>query len=457
MNCKKCNSILNETDKFCTVCGAKIDNLDSNNQQVYNNLINDNNKINKVSKKGLVSIILGIISLILSFIINILVFPIALVGLIFGIVDKKVAGIILNSIALFFSFIIVFVIGFDIMNIANKINYFDGDGYSFSYDSNWSSVIVSSEEALSYTSLNNAIFLPIGKTSLSSTGCDFEEYSCQVKIYDEFYDLWSQNLTQSSLYLYKDSNTFNLLKDDIYYSTFNYGKSSIDLRGKYYVLISSEKNVVLSFMFNSDASDVEKMNEEVLELLKTIIIEKNISTSDSSSSLDNVIYDDDLYDTLSSMNAWNRYSDLRGSDLGKLPNITGGFRILGDSEIYWEFKNDEFWFYKSVNDLNDNYWYGKIEFLTEKEELDSFGLNENKVNSIISYSKGSITEDDIYAMVLTPTKIISDGEDKSSTNIPENAKWKRVWIIIDHDEEGIEAQVLDMDTNDTGYFVKVKD
>ena len=27
MNCKKCNSVINETDKFCKVCGTMVDNI----------------------------------------------------------------------------------------------------------------------------------------------------------------------------------------------------------------------------------------------------------------------------------------------------------------------------------------------------------------------------------------------------------------------------------------------
>jgi hypothetical protein len=160
---------------------------------------------------------------------------------------------------------------------------------------------------------------------------------------------------------------------------------------------------------------------------------------------------------MDSMSNWNRYSSLRTGNLGKKANITGGWRILGDSESYWELKNNSFYWYKSVNDLNDNYWYGTTKVLSGKNGFKAVGLEQSKIDDIISRSKGNITANDIYTIVCTPTKIISDGVDKSATNIPANSKWNYVWIIVDHGKEGIEAQVLNVNTGDTTYYVKIKD
>jgi len=513
MNCKKCNSVLNETDKFCKVCGTMVDNInnETNNQQNSFNAftssgVNDgqNNNIenqnfnytqsnnqttdysysqqqtqqsqtnitsskekNSNSKNGLISMILGIVSVVLSFVLNIFIMPVAVVGLILGIVEKnksskKTAGIILNIVALVLPIIILIVGGLSLIDdfSGDKTKTFYGDWYQLTYDNDWVSGTVSEKKALSYSEATNSYFLPIGKSALSEFSCDFEDSTCKTKLYNEFYDMWSKSLNQNSLYLYKDSYSFNLLKDDVYYGSYNYGKSSTDLRGKYYLLVSKEKNVVLSFMTNSNAADVEDISEEVLELFRTIEIEKNTSTNNSNSnsnSDENVIYDDELYEMLDSMSNWNRYSSLRTGDLGKVSYITGGWRILSESETYWEFKNGEFWWYKSVNDLNDNYWYGTTKILTGKEGLKSVGLDESKVDNIVSRSNGSVTANDIYAIVCTPTKIISGGEDKSSTNIPADSKWNYVWVVVDHGNEGIEAQVVNIDSAETTYYVKVKD
>ena len=65
-------------------------------------------------------------------------------------------------------------------------------------------------------------------------------------------------------------------------------------------------------------------------------------------------------------------------------------------------------------------------------------------------------ETDFYTTIFTPKKIMSNGEDKSSTNIA-GEDWHMVWILVDHGSEGIEAQQLNVKTADTSFFVKVKD
>lgn len=525
MYCKNCGKNLNPGELFCTNCGAKVENqinmsTDNNvlqpnqvemssNINTLNNNVNQNQEIGQIfnnqvqtndinlvgtsnqnfnsnvnnqqiaqtniphqnsvnnnkGSKSLVSFILGIVSVVLSFILNIFIIPVAIVGLILGLMEKnksskKTVGIILNAIAIVLPFIILIIGGLFLGHKLASDSVFHGDGYQLTYDNDWVSGTVSEEKALSYIGAYNSYFLPIGKSALSEYSCDFESTTCQTKLYNEFYEYWSKSLNESSLYLYKDSYSFNILKDDIYYGTYNYGKSSTDLRGKYYLLVSKEKDVVLSFMTNSNADDVDDISEEVLELFRTIEIEKNTSVNNSDSNTnsdENVIYDDELYEMLDSMSNWNRYSSLRTGNLGKVSHITGGWRVLSDYETYWEFKNGEFWWYKSVNDLNDNYWYGTTKILTGKEGLKSVGLDESKVDNIISSSNGNITANDIYAVVCTPTKIISGGIDKSSTNIPANSKWNYVWILIDHGAEGIEAQVLNVDTSETAYYVKIKD
>ncbi len=125
-----------------------------------------------------------------------------------------------------------------------------------------------------------------------------------------------------------------------------------------------------------------------------------------------------------------------------------------DAETYWVFKDNEFWWYQSYNNLNDNYWYGKTTIETGRQGIKNVGLNENAIETILENSQGRVTEDDIYTLTLTPEKIISNGIDKSSTNIPENSKWHYVWIIVDYGEDGVEAQVLNVDTLDTTYYTR---
>lgn len=298
--------------------------------------------------------------------------------------------------------------------------------------------------------------MPLGRSPILGYSCDFEESECKKQLYGEFYDYWREDLNKSSLNIYKDNYSFNLLKDDIYYASYSYGESSTDLEGRIYLLVSKDKDVILSFIVRcNDSKNIDKMDDAVLKLLKTIEIEKNNNSSNDKE--DNVIYDDKLYESIDSMSNWNMYSDLRNGKLGKVSDINGGWRILSNSEVYWEFKNGKFYFYKSVNDLTDNYWYGTTKILTGKKGFKSIGLDEDKIDNIVSKSNGLVSYNDIYTIICTPTKIISGGVDKSDTNIPKDFKLNYVWIIVDHGEDGIEAQVMDIDSYDTSYYIKISD
>ena len=209
-------------------------------------------------------------------------------------------------------------------------------------------------------------------------------------------------------------------------------------------------------MTNAADNNVEENDEKVIELLKNIEIYEQIGIKENTTD-DNVIYDDELYNYLDSMSNWNRYAELRTGDLGKVKDINGLWRILAESEMSWKFENGEFWLYESYKDTDDNYWYGTTEIMTGKEGLLSAGLDPDKLDKMMLQSNGQVTEDDVYIIICTPTKIISDGVDKSDTNIPEGTTLDFIWVLVDHGEEGIEAQIGNITTGQIYYFVKIAD
>lgn len=450
-------------------------NTNLNNEVINQNINQANNTVEKTSNdvKSLIGLIIGIVSIILAFIIKGFVIPIAIAGLVLAIIGKakgakKVLGILLNILAIFLSIIVIIVsaiiglVNYGNSNSNTSLNKqtFYGEGYSLEYGSKWNKTKASGKDALSYSLIKDSYLVQIGNSKLTDTAsCDFEEYDCKDQIHDKFYEYWKKDAEENDLEFYEDSYGFRYLDDDIYYATYEYGKSYSDLSGKFYLLISKENNNVISFMTKVNHEFVDQMDNKTLELLQEIELDDLSLDEEDNDDEDeeNTIYDDEMYEILDSMSNWNRYSELRKDNLGKVKDINGGWRILSDSETYYEFKNGEFWWYKSVNDLNDNYWYGTTNIVTGKDGLKLLGLDENKIDTIVSNSKGNVNADDIYAVVLTPTKIISDGVDKSSTNIPENSKWDQVWIIVDHGNEGIEAQVLHLDTADATYYFKYKD
>lgn len=64
-----------------------------------------------------------------------------------------------------------------------------------------------------------------------------------------------------------------------------------------------------------------------------------------------------------------KFSNLRTGNLGKNKNLPGGWRVLANTESYWKFTENEFWLYKSVNDLNDNYWQGTTKYIKEEKDF----------------------------------------------------------------------------------------
>ena len=328
--------------------------------------------------------------------------------------------------------------------ISLPTNIFYGDGFDLRYDARWSEGTFTGSDGQTTDTLmygnEESYLLKVGDSALSEFeeeyNIDFDNDDGKKKVYEEFYKAWNNNNN-----LFGGSGGFGVLKNDIYYATMDYGSSAYNITSKLYLVVSPENNIIISFLLNSK-KDLEENNKRAIEVLKTINIEKT--------------YDNEMANILDSMSAWNQYADVRTGILGKTKDITGGWRILSNSETYWEFKGNEYWWYKSLNDLNDNYWYGTTRILTGKEGLKEVGLDEDKVDKIVANSSGTVTADNIYTIILTPSKIISDGEDKSDTNIS-GGDWHYVWIIVDHGKEGLEAQVLNAKTADISYYVKVKD
>ena len=152
---------------------------------------------------------------------------------------------------------------------------------------------------------------------------------------------------------------------------------------------------------------------------------------------------------------WNLYKSLRNGEVGYNMDINGTFRILDTNDEGWSFNNGLFYWYKDVDNASDNYWFGKTNILTGKNGLNTLGISESKIEDLVIGS--NVSDENIYAIEFTPNTIISNGIDKSSTNIPENTKWTYVWVLVDHGSEGIEARVLNVDTEKVTYYVKLAD
>ena len=134
---------------------------------------------------------------------------------------------------------------------------------------------------------------------------------------------------------------------------------------------------------------------------------------------------------------WNRYPSLRSGSIAKQPVLEGSWRIMGETETCWEFRGSTFRWYRSCNDLEDNYWYGEME-IRDRDESPEEG-------------------DNFYHIVCRPYGVIIDGEDRTSENMDENEEFTVLWLIVDHGAEGIEGLASDTDRREINSYVKIKD
>lgn len=360
-------------------------------------------------------------------------------GLIVGIIIGIILFLMLGGTGIYFLIHTMFPGNkFNSKSVVKEEKTFIGESFEIKYKYPWvetTTKLTSGEEEKILNYNNGQIrLLSIESSDLSKTATmDFKTSSGKFKLYNEFREYWGKTDNISN-----GTGTFFTLKEGIYYASMNYTRR--DTYGKIYIIVSEENNAILSFM-SAVTIDKTKADKEVLKLFENI----NIST----------LYDDEMAGYLDTMTNWNVYKSVRSGDLGNKKNIEGGWRVLSKGEEYWTFKNGEFYYYKSVNNLNDNYYQGTYKVYTGKTGASKVGIEESKIENIVTKNKG-INETDIYTMILTPKKIISEGTDKSSTNLG-NEDWHSIWILVDHSKEGIEGQQLNIKTGDTSYFVKIKD
>lgn len=357
------------------------------------------------------------------------------VGLIIGII---IGVIVFLGICVFAVFAIYGSIVSKNTTIVTEEKTFYGESYEIKYKYPWTEKEgkLSNGETQKYLSYNNneIVLYALGTSDLSKTTTqDFSTSTGKFKLYNDFREYWGKTDNISN-----GTGTFFTLTDGVYYASMDYTRNKTT--GKLYIIASEGNNILLTFS-TQVSIDKTKADNEVLELFKNMNL--------------NTIYDDELSGYLDTMSNWNTYKTARSGDLGAKKTIEGGWRILANEEEYWTFNKGEFYYYKSVNDLNDNYYQGTYKVYTGKTGAAKVGIESSKIDAIVSRNKG-IKETDIYTLILTPKKIIKEGVDKSSTNLG-SEDWHMVWILVDHGKEGIEGQMLNVKTADTRYYVKIKD
>ena len=131
--------------------------------------------------------------------------------------------------------------------------------------------------------------------------------------------------------------------------------------------------------------------------------------------------------------------------------IQGTWEIDTGSGAGYKFVDDKFMWLKSIENVNDNYWYGDVEYYNGAEAMDIAGLTEEELQS----SLPGLKPENIFVTKLDPEKIITDGEDKTATNMNDQTLWTRLWLI-EENEDNVVAVVFDLETFSMESYTKVK-
>ncbi len=146
-------------------------------------------------------------------------------------------------------------------------------------------------------------------------------------------------------------------------------------------------------------------------------------------------------------NQEERTDDAKEIEAVDISDIYGGW----ESESYYEFREDgTYGWYKSSEDMSDNYYSGSISVLKGYEACEHLGITMDKVLTVVANSEGTVGLDDIYCITCSPTYLVSNGIDKSDT-LGGNS-YDLLFVVTGEKS----AQATNMGNYDTYFFTKIK-
>lgn len=131
--------------------------------------------------------------------------------------------------------------------------------------------------------------------------------------------------------------------------------------------------------------------------------------------------------------------------------VVGEWESAGGS--YFVFKNNKtFYWYKTKEELNDNYYYGTMEVKKGEDALNDLGISLNRVNTLLATS-GKVGKNDVYSIKLYPTYLISDGVDKSKENLTKGSSINLLFVKLNTHQ----ADAYNFKTGDIYYLDREED
>ena len=109
-------------------------------------------------------------------------------------------------------------------------------------------------------------------------------------------------------------------------------------------------------------------------------------------------------------------------------DISGNW--VAQSNVCFQFNTDgTFNWYKSYDDMNDNYYTFTYDVINSREAINALELDYSDVNTIIINSEGKISYDDFFYIKTYPTYAIVDGVEKSESEL-ENLNYEFLFIKV---------------------------
>ncbi len=269
MYCMNCGKQINPNDKFCNNCGAKTVTLDKTQvlepiqEQKEEITIKEPTTVIETSnmtdnqtpiKKSNLGLILGLS----------IGGGVLLIGIVIFIIFSLYSPNIETTLT-------------DIEKEVTSLEVQNGNGHSVKYDKNeWTAI----ESQAGNYNLENIITGSVISTIGQSTLYDFEdEYDFDFstkegkeKLYDLFYNEWSSGLEYSELKIFFNEEGFKSLDGEIYYATIQIGKNSIEISGDYYIFVSKEENIILTFGTLGESVFYESTKTSAQEVFDTLVI-----------------------------------------------------------------------------------------------------------------------------------------------------------------------------------------
>ena len=124
---------------------------------------------------------------------------------------------------------------------------------------------------------------------------------------------------------------------------------------------------------------------------------------------------------------------------------------IGIRPLYYGVREDgTYGWYKSSENMSDNYYSGSISVLKGYEACEHLGITMDKVLTVVANSEGTVGLDDIYCITCSPTYLVSNGIDKSDT-LGGNS-YDLLFVVTGEKS----AQATNMGNYDTYFFTKIK-